>query len=72
MMNVVQLAVSSSDCRHMCPAGDVALNSKAIGAILRIAVMDDVFVQPAAAADGAAIEAELFPYYSGATAPNPP
>ncbi len=38
--------------RNLCLAGGVALNSKANGKILASGLVDDIFVQPAAADDG--------------------
>jgi carbamoyltransferase len=71
MLHVVELAVRRTGCRRVCLAGGVALNSKANGAILRSGLVDDLFIQPAAADDGASIGAALFPYYQGNGAPDP-
>ncbi|MCB9745880.1 MAG: carbamoyl transferase [Alphaproteobacteria bacterium] len=45
--------------RYLCLAGGVALNSVAIGRILREGPFDDVFVQPAAGDAGGAVGAAL-------------
>jgi carbamoyltransferase len=62
MLSVVRLAVEKTRCRNLCLAGGVALNSKANGKILASGLVDKIFVQPAAADDGAAAGAALAPY----------
>jgi carbamoyltransferase len=61
MASVVRRAVALTGIRNVCLAGGVALNSKANGAILRSGLADDLFIQPAAADDGAAIGAAYYP-----------
>ena len=46
--------------RNLCMAGGVALNCTANGVIRRSRLFDDVFVQPAAGDDGAALGAALY------------
>ncbi|WBB80485.1 hypothetical protein O7606_03620 [Micromonospora sp. WMMD882] len=46
--------------RRLCLAGGVALNCTANGAILHSGLFDEVFVQPAAGDDGAALGAALY------------
>lgn len=62
MKRVVQNAVQKIGCSNVCMAGGVALNSKANGIIATADFVEDIFVQPAAADDGAALGAALDPY----------
>jgi carbamoyltransferase len=62
MMNVVRMAIEKTKCRNVCLAGGVALNSKANGKILASGLVDQFFVQPAAADDGVALGAAMAPY----------
>jgi carbamoyltransferase len=62
MLALVHEAVTRTGCRNLCLAGGVALNSKANGNILASGLVDQLFVQPAAADDGAALGAALAPY----------
>jgi carbamoyltransferase len=62
MTALVGLAVKMAGSRNVCLAGGVALNSKANGKILISGLVDDLFVQPAAADDGVALGAALAPY----------
>ena len=62
MMNVVKMAIEKTNCRNVCLAGGVALNSKANGKIAASANVDELFVQPAASDDGVALGAALAPY----------
>lgn len=62
MMNVVRIAVEKTECRNVCLAGGVALNSKANGKIAASGMVDRFFVQPAASDDGVALGAALAPY----------
>jgi carbamoyltransferase len=61
MMSVVRLALARTKSRNLCMAGGVALNSKANGKILAAAIVDKLFVQPAASDDGVALGAALAP-----------
>jgi carbamoyltransferase len=65
MMSVVRLALEKTRSRNLCLAGGVALNSKANGKILASGVIDNLFVQPAAADDGVALGAALAAYLDG-------
>jgi carbamoyltransferase len=65
MLCVVRLALEKTRSRNLCLAGGVALNSKANGKILASGIIDDIFVQPAASDDGAALGAALAPYLDG-------
>jgi carbamoyltransferase len=58
----VRLAVEKTGCRNLCLAGGVALNSKANGKILASGLVENIFIQPAAADDGVALGAALAPY----------
>jgi len=61
MMNVVRMAIAKTQCRNVCLAGGVALNSKANGKIVASGLVEKFFVQPAAADDGVALGAALAP-----------
>ena len=62
MMMLARRAVAKTNCRNLCLAGGVALNSKANGRILASGLVDRIFIQPAAGDDGACIGAALAPY----------
>jgi carbamoyltransferase len=62
MMKLVQTAVEKTRCRNVCLAGGVALNSKANGKILASGIVNEIFIQPAAADDGVCLGAALAPY----------
>ncbi|MEO1389784.1 MAG: carbamoyltransferase [Cyanobacteria bacterium J06634_6] len=62
MLQVVKMAVEKTQCRNLCMAGGVAMNSKANGKILTSSLVDQVFIQPAATDDGTALGAGLAPY----------
>jgi len=61
MMALVKLALRKTNCRNLCLAGGVALNSKANGKIEASGLVDHIFVQPAASDDGVALGAALAP-----------
>ena len=65
MVNVVRLALEKTRSRNLCLAGGVALNSKANGKIVAAGIVDNLFVQPAAADDGVALGAALAPFLDG-------
>jgi carbamoyltransferase len=65
MMSVVRLALEKTCNRNLCLAGGVALNSKANGKIAASGIIDNIFVQPAAADDGVALGAALAPFLDG-------
>src|SRR4029077_19306167 len=62
MLALVKLATQKTNCRNVCLAGGVALNSKANGKIQASGMVDNIFVQPAASDDGVALGAVLVPY----------
>jgi carbamoyltransferase len=62
MLALVKLATQKTNCRNVCLAGGVALNSKANGKIQASGIVDNIFVQPAASDDGVALGAVLAPY----------
>ena len=62
MIALVKLALQKTNCRNLCMAGGVALNSKANGKIEASGMIDKIFVQPAASDDGVALGAVLAPY----------
>jgi carbamoyltransferase len=57
MFELLKQITSLTGCRKLCLAGGVALNSKANGELLRSGLIDDIYIQPAAGDDGAAIGA---------------
>ncbi len=62
MLALVKHALQMTNCRNVCLAGGVALNSKANGKIQASGMVDNIFVQPAASDDGVALGAALAPY----------
>ena len=62
MLELIKLAIQKTNCRKVCLAGGVALNSKANGKIQSSGMVDNIFVQPAASDDGVALGAVLAPY----------
>jgi len=62
MLSVIKMAVEKTGCRNVCLAGGVALNAKANGKIWNSGLVDNLFIQPAAADDGTALGAALYPY----------
>jgi carbamoyltransferase len=71
MLSVVRMALDKTQCRNLCLAGGVALNSKANGRIAASGLVDNFFVQPAASDDGVALGAALAPYLDdGGRLPN--
>jgi carbamoyltransferase len=62
MLALVRLATQKTNCRDVCLAGGVALNSKANGKIQASGMVDNIFVQPAASDDGVALGAVFAPY----------
>ncbi len=62
MLALVKLALQRTNCRNVCLAGGVALNSKANGKIQASGMVDNIFVQPAASDDGVALGAVFAPY----------
>jgi carbamoyltransferase len=62
MLALVKHALQMTNCRNVCLAGGVALNSKANGKIQASGMVDHIFVQPAASDDGVALGAVLAPY----------
>ncbi len=62
MLALVKLATQKTNCRNVCLAGGVALNSKANGKIQASGMVDNIFVQPAASDDGVALGAVFAPY----------
>jgi carbamoyltransferase len=65
MMSVVRAAIAKAGSKNLCLAGGVALNSKANGKIAASGLVDNIFVQPAAADDGVALGAALAPFLDG-------
>ncbi len=57
MLELLKRVTSLTGSRKLCLAGGVALNSKANGELLRSGLIDDIYIQPAAGDDGAAIGA---------------
>jgi len=65
MLDLVKLATQKTNCRNVCLAGGVALNSKANGKIRASGMVEDIFIQPAASDDGVALGAVFAPYLDG-------
>jgi len=65
ILSVVKMALQKTRSRNLCLAGGVALNSKANGKIAASGIVDNIFVQPAAADDGVALGAALAPFLDG-------
>jgi carbamoyltransferase len=65
MLALVKLAIAKTNCRNVCLAGGVALNSKANGKIQASGLVDKIFIQPAASDDGVALGAVFAPYLDG-------
>src|SRR6185295_15500245 len=59
VFEIVREGVRLTGCRNLSLAGGVAMNSKANGRLLATGMVDDIFVQPAATDDGAAIGAAI-------------
>ncbi len=62
MVNLVKYAKKVTCSKNLCLAGGVALNSKANGTIKSLGIFEGMFVQPAAADEGACLGAVLEPY----------
>ncbi len=62
MLNLAKEVLQRTGSRRLCMAGGVALNSKANGLIAASGMIDDIFIQPAAADDGTALGAALGAY----------
>jgi carbamoyltransferase len=62
MHELLRRLVKLTGSRRLCLAGGVALNSKANGELLRSGLIDDIYIQPAAGDDGAAIGAAYAVY----------
>lgn len=62
MMTLARLAVAKTNCRNLCLAGGVALNSKANGKILASGLINQIFILPAAGDDGVCLGAALASY----------
>jgi carbamoyltransferase len=56
---IVRDGVRRTGCRTLSYAGGVAMNSKANGRLLESGIIDEIYVQPAATDDGAAIGAAI-------------
>jgi carbamoyltransferase len=70
VFELVREGLRLTGCRNLSLAGGVAMNSKANGRLLATGMVDDIFVQPAATDDGAAIGAAIGAHkYVGAPLP---
>ena len=71
ILTLARVALEKTRSKNLCLAGGVALNSKANGKIAGSSMVDQIFVQPAAADDGVALGAALAPYLdNGGRLPN--
>jgi carbamoyltransferase len=59
MLAMARRAVRLSGCRRLALAGGVAMNCKGNGLILQSGIVDELFVQPAASDEGAALGAAI-------------
>jgi len=62
ILNIVKYAIEKTKCKNLCLAGGVILNCKANGIVANSGIVDDIFIQPAASDEGAALGAALYPY----------
>ena len=62
MLAIVESAVEKTGIKNVCLAGGVVMNCKANGYIANSKKIDKFFIQPAAADDGAALGAAVYPY----------
>src|SRR5258708_9170052 len=62
MFSVVRLALEKTGSKNLCLAGGVALNSKAHGKIVASGLIEKLFLQPPASADGVALAPPLPPF----------
>ena len=60
MLHVCSYFQKQTSLRRLAMAGGVALNCSANGALVRQGVFDEIFIQPAAGDDGAALGAALY------------
>ena len=59
----VEKSIKLTNCKNVCLAGGVALNSLANGQIRKLENINKIFIQPAAGDSGAAIGCALYWYY---------
>ena len=64
LLKMANYAYSRTGLRKLCMAGGVALNSAAIGRILRETPFDELYIQPAAGDGGGALGAVLWAYHA--------
>lgn len=62
ILNIVKYAVEKTKCKNLCLAGGVVLNCKANGIVANSGIIDDIFIQPAASDEGAALGSAFYPY----------
>lgn len=62
IFNLVRETIRQTNCKNLCLAGGVALNSLANGKIKRYLGIDNLFIQPAAGDSGASLGAALYLY----------
>lgn len=63
MLRMARAAHRETGLRKLCLAGGVALNSVGNGRILREALFDEIYIQPAAGDSGGALGAALYGYH---------
>lgn len=62
MLSTVHYAIKKTGIPNICLAGGVVMNCKANGSIVNDPMVEEIFIQPAASDDGAALGAALYPY----------
>ncbi|MCB2206003.1 hypothetical protein KQI65_14775 [bacterium] len=72
VLHTLKQAQRRTRCRKLCMAGGVALNSMMNGAIARSGMFDDIFIQPAAGDEGAALGAALYAWKQEAASAGTP
>lgn len=63
MLGLSRFAKKITGAKNLCLAGGVALNSVANGKILKAAIFDDLWIQPAAGDEGLSIGGALWNYF---------
>lgn len=64
LLHIVELAIKQTNCRKLCCAGGIALNSVANYKLLTKLKLDDIFIFPAAGDAGIAAGNALWAYYN--------
>lgn len=62
ILEILEYSVKKTDSNNICLSGGVCLNCKANGLIANSPLVNDIFIQPAASDEGAALGAAIYPY----------